>query len=189
MRAKLPDARTARFSETARSRPRAREAGRNRAEVGGAATIGRRRLTDDRPERPAEGAEAREADVEADLAHLALGLAQEEHRPLDPPALEVAVRGLAEGGAEDPDEVRLRDVRDPSQAGDVERLCVVAIHRIPRAQHAAIGLLDRPTHAAEGGASVGGVPLTSSRGRTQPLTSAAPPPHPPPAAATPRRAR
>src|SRR5215211_2521014 len=148
MRAKLLDARTARFSETARSRPRAREAGRNRAEVGGAAAVGRRRLADDGPERPAEGAEARKADVEADLAHLAAGLAQEEHRPLDAPALEVAMRGLAKGGAEGPDEVRFRNVGDPSEAGDVERMRVVAIHRIPRAQHAAIGLLDRPTHGA-----------------------------------------
>src|SRR5918997_3389583 len=128
MRAKLLDARTARFSETARSRPRACEARRNGAKVGGAAPIARRRLVDDRPERPAKGAEARKADVEADLAHLALGLAQEEHRPLNAPTLEVAMRGLAKGGAEGADEVRFRDVGNPSEAWDVERVRVVAIH-------------------------------------------------------------
>ena len=59
----------------------------------------RRRLTDDRAEGPAERPEADEADVEADLAHAAIRLAQEEHRPLHAAPLKVAVWRLAEGGA------------------------------------------------------------------------------------------
>ena len=69
-----------------------------------------RRLADDVAERPAERPQAGEPDVEADVGHAAVGLAQQEHRPLDPPALQIAVRRLAERGAKRPDEVRLRDV-------------------------------------------------------------------------------
>src|SRR5918912_1243655 len=108
MRATLPSAAPLRFSETARSRPRLREAARHPAQVGRPPAVGGRRIADDRLERAAERAEAREADVEADVADAAVGLAQEEHRALDAPPLEVAMRRLAEGGAEGPDEVRLR---------------------------------------------------------------------------------
>ena len=115
----------------------------------GAVAVRARRLADDRAERPAERAEAREADVEADLGDAALGLAQHEHRPLDAAALEVAVRRLAEGGAEGPDEVRLGDVRDPRERGDVERVRVAAVHRIAGAEHAPVGLLDCAAHRLE----------------------------------------
>src|SRR3954469_14237590 len=94
-----------RFSGTARPRPRHREAVRDgvwRAPR----PVRRRRAPDDLPERPAERAEAGEADVEADVAHRPVGLPQEEHRPLDAPALEVAVRRLAEGRLERAGEVR-----------------------------------------------------------------------------------
>src|SRR3954453_14549131 len=94
------------FSETARSRPGHREARRD--ELGVAArAVGGRGLADDLAERPAERAQAREADVEADLGDAAIGLPQQRHRPLDAAALQVAVRGLAEGGAESTDEVGL----------------------------------------------------------------------------------
>src|SRR5215210_4814717 len=88
-----------RFSKTARSRPRHREAVRDRFRVRSTAVIGRR-FAHDLAEGPAERAEAREAHVEADLGDAAVGLPEQEHRPLDPPALEVAVRGLAERVAE-----------------------------------------------------------------------------------------
>ena len=114
--------RAAGFSKTARSRPGHREAGRHGGDVG----RGRGRRVGDSPtivaERAAERAEAAEADVEADVGDAAVGLAQQEHRPLDPPALQVAVRRLAEGRPEGADEVRLGDVRDPRQRRDVERL-------------------------------------------------------------------
>src|SRR3954447_16800014 len=145
MRATLVDARLECFSKTARSRPRHREAVRNGLDVGSPAVLGRR-LADYGPERAAEGAEAREADVEADLGHAALGLPQEEHRPLDAPALKVTVRRLAERGAEGADEVRLRHVGDTRERRDVERLRVAAVHRVSCAEQAAVGLLDFATH-------------------------------------------
>src|SRR5215210_5996151 len=83
-----------RISKTARSGPGLREAGRHRAKVGGVEAVPRGRLAHDLPEGPPEAAEAREADLQADLAHAELGLPEQEHRPLDPPALEIAVRGL-----------------------------------------------------------------------------------------------
>src|SRR5215216_618632 len=102
----------ARFSKTARSCPGPREAGGHGPEVRGPHAVRGRRLAHDLAEGPPEAAEAREAHIEADLAHAPVRLSQEEHRPLDPPALEVAVRRLAEGGAKCPNEVRLRDVGD-----------------------------------------------------------------------------
>ena len=66
----------------------------------------------------------------------------------DPAALQIAVRGLAEGGAEGSDEVRLGEVRDPGQGRDVERFRVRAVHHVPRSQHAPVGVLGRPTHPA-----------------------------------------
>ena len=101
---------------------------------------------DDRAERPAEGAQAGEADVEADVGDAPIGLAQQEHRPLYPPPLQVAVRRLAERGPEYADEVRLRDEGDLREPWDVERLRVVAVHRVAGAQHAAVRLFDGATH-------------------------------------------
>src|SRR3954452_14178640 len=101
MDAKLDRACVDVFSETARSRLRPREAARDRLDRRVAPVL-RRRAPDDLAERPAERPEAREADVEADLGDAAVGLAQQEHRPLDAPALQVAVRRLAERRAERP---------------------------------------------------------------------------------------
>src|SRR3954463_1384161 len=79
------------FSETARSRHRHREA-RRHGHRGRPGAVGARRGADDRAERPAEGPEAVEADVEADLGHAAVGLYEQEHRPLHAAALQVAMR-------------------------------------------------------------------------------------------------
>src|SRR5918992_2550381 len=136
-----------RFSKTARSRPRLHEARRHGSQVPGPPPIGGRRLADDLGEGPAERPQAREAHVEADLGNAALGLTEHEHRPLDAAALQVAVRRLAEGRAKDADEVRLGDVGDPRQRRDVERLGVVAVHRVAGAKHAAVRLFDGPAHA------------------------------------------
>src|SRR5919106_1094100 len=170
MEARLVRASRARFSETARSRPGPHEAGRDGPQVGGARPVGRRRLADYVREGPAERPQAREARVEADLGHAAVGLAEHEHRALDPAALQVAVRRLAEGGAEDADEVRLRDVGDPRQGGDVERLRVVAVHRVAGAQHAAVGLLDGSApRTGHSGSAAATDAATSARDRTPSL--------------------
>src|SRR5262245_35721650 len=68
--------------------------------------VARRRLTDDPAKRAAERSKAVEADVEADLRHGAVGLAQQLHCSLHAAALQVPVRGLAEGGTELAAEVR-----------------------------------------------------------------------------------
>src|SRR2546423_9232882 len=135
-----------RFSKTARSRPHHRDAiGRRRDRPRPAAVL-RGRLADDVAERAAEGPEAGEADVEADLGHAAVALAQQEHRALHAPALQVPVWRLAERRAEGADEVRLGDVGDARQRRDVERLGVRAVHHVARAKEAAIGFLDGAAH-------------------------------------------
>src|SRR5690349_4062460 len=58
------------------------------------------RLAEHVAESAAEGAQAGEAHVEADLGHRQVAVAQQRHRALDAAALEVAVRRLAEGVAE-----------------------------------------------------------------------------------------
>src|SRR5437879_5511086 len=137
----LNDIARAVFSKTARSRPGQGEAGWAGGDRSALPRFGRR-LTDDLPKAAAEAAQAVEADVEADVGHAAVGRAQEEHRALDPPTLQITVRGLAEGGSESPDEVRLRDIGDLRESVDIERFCVGSVHRIPGAQHPPVGLLD-----------------------------------------------
>src|SRR3954447_2508036 len=135
------------FSETARSRVGHGEAVRHR-EPHGPRPVLLGRLADDRAERAAERPEAHEADVEADLGHAAVRLAQQEHRPLDAPALQVAVQRLAERRPERGDEVRLGDVGDPREGGDVERLRIRAFLRVPRAEQVAVGILDGAAHVS-----------------------------------------
>src|SRR5690242_8575735 len=138
MRSKLRGAGSPRFSEIAAwSRPRHREARRYGDGLAAGAELARR-LAHDLAERPAERAEAVEADVERDLGHAAVGLAQQEHRALDAAALQIAVRRLAEGRLEGADEVGLRGVRHARERGDVQRLRVLAVHRVARPQHAAV---------------------------------------------------
>src|ERR1700750_2973519 len=84
------------FSESARWAVQRRRHARGDAQRRGPRAVFARRAAHDGAERPAERAEAREPDVEADLRDGAVGLAQERHRPFDPAPLQVAVRGLAE---------------------------------------------------------------------------------------------
>src|SRR4051794_17184194 len=115
MRATLADRTTPRFSETARSRPGSRETRGHGAQVCGLLAVRGRRRADDLAEGPAERAETRKAHVEADLGHAAVGLPEQEHRPLHSAALQIAVGRLAEGGPEGADEVGLRYVGDPGE--------------------------------------------------------------------------
>src|SRR5215207_441515 len=84
--------------------------------------VGARGHPDHAAEGPAEAAQAREPDVEADLRDRLLGLAQQRHRALEPASLQVAVRRLAERLLEGADEVRLRGQRDARERRDVEGL-------------------------------------------------------------------
>jgi hypothetical protein len=97
-------------------------------------------------ERPAEGAQACEADFEADVGHAMVGCAQEEHRPFDAAALQVAMGRFAERRPEGATEVRLGNLRNPREARDVERLPKVAVHCVPRAEHPAIALFHDSSH-------------------------------------------
>src|SRR5882672_8349840 len=94
------------FSKTARSCPRHGEASRDGDNRSALAVAGWR-LADDVTEDPAEGAQAAEAHVQADVRHAPVGRPQQKHGPFDPTALEVPVRCLAKSGAKRPDEVRL----------------------------------------------------------------------------------
>src|SRR5215207_2448575 len=114
---------TAALPRAARSRPRHHHA---RGHVAGGARAGSPRLAvgawrhpDHVSERPAEGPEAREPDVQADLGHRPLGLAQQRHRSLQSAPLKVAVRRLAKRLLERADEVRLGGQRDPDHPCDI----------------------------------------------------------------------
>src|ERR1700680_1903234 len=133
------------FSKTARSHPAHREASRH-SHHASALAIRDRRLADDVAEGAAEGAQAVEADVEANVSDASLGLAQQEHRALDAAALQVAVRRLAERRAKGSDEVRFRHVGDAREHGDVERIRVGTVHRIAGAKHSTVDLLAGSTH-------------------------------------------
>src|SRR5262245_55743123 len=102
IRATLVRGRRGHFSETARSGPGHREARGHRGDDGTLAVFGRS-LADDVAKRARERAQAVEADVQADVGHAPLGLAQQEHGALDAAALQVAMRGLAEGVLEGSD--------------------------------------------------------------------------------------
>jgi hypothetical protein len=129
------------FSKTARSRPSHHEAGGDRLN-GAAPPVGRRSLTHDLVEDPAECAQAGKSHIQANVGDTSVGRAQQEHRPLDTPSLEIAVWGFGKRGTEGPDEVCLGDPRDPGQGGDVERFGVIAIHCIARTEHPAIDVFD-----------------------------------------------
>src|SRR3954462_4990247 len=118
------------FSETAGSRPGHREAVRD--VVGDAAVaVAGGRLADDGAEGAAERPEAGEADVEADVGHAAVGLHEQEHRALDPPALQVAMRGLAEGGPEGADKGRRGHRGAGPRRGVVGGARIAAALRVP----------------------------------------------------------
>jgi hypothetical protein len=97
-------------------------------------------------ERPAEGAQAGEADIEANVGHAAVAGTKEEHRPFDAAALQVAMRRFAERRVKRTTEVRLGNLRSPREARDVEWLPKVAVHRVPSAEHPAIALFHDSSH-------------------------------------------
>jgi hypothetical protein len=97
-------------------------------------------------ERPAECAQTAETHVEANVRYTPIRGTQEKHRALDAPALEIAMRRLAERRAEGADEVRLGYVPDPRKFWNAKRFRKRAIHGVPCAQHSAIGLFYRPAH-------------------------------------------
>src|ERR1700682_1594380 len=109
------------FSETAGSCP-GHDKARGCVNHFLAGAIFARRDLDDVVKRPAEGAEAAEADVQADISDASLGFTQQEHGALHPPSLQVAVRGLAKGRLEGPDEVRFGNRSDLRQVCYVQRL-------------------------------------------------------------------
>src|SRR5215218_2259976 len=160
MRCTLRSAPAVRFSEiavlrgrrAARPRPRHHHARRDvagRARAGPPRlAVGRRRHPDHAREGAAERPEAREPDVQADLRHGALRLAQQRHRPLQPAPLQVPVRRLPKRPLERADEVGLRGQRDPGQRRHVERLVVGAVHLVASPQHAAAGGID-PDHVCD----------------------------------------
>src|SRR2546425_1704291 len=133
------------FSKTARSRPGHGEAVRD-GHDGPALPLFARRFADDLLKTPAERAQAGESDVQADLCHVTVRRTQQIHGALDAAALEIAMGRLAEGRAEGPDEVRLRNMRDAGERGNGERLRVGAVHRVTGAQHSAVELLYPPAH-------------------------------------------
>ena len=108
--------------------------------------IARRRLAHDLSEGTAEGAEAREGDVEADVGDAPIALAEQEHGALDPSADKVAVRSLAEDRTETPAEMGRRDVGNRRHRADIQGLGVRAVHGIAGAQQAPIEILGLATH-------------------------------------------
>src|SRR6202165_2866629 len=95
--------RSTRFSATARSCPPHREAGWNRLE-GPALAIPTGRLPHEPVERAAERAQTCEPHVEADVGDVAVGPAEQVHRPFDATTLQVTVGCLSEGRSERTDE-------------------------------------------------------------------------------------
>src|SRR5258708_9393669 len=99
------------FSKTARSHPGHRKAGRHGKNELAIAIFGGG-VTHDIRERPAESAKASKADIETDIRDAPLSLPEQEHRALDPPSLQVAMRRLPERGLERPHEGRLGVIRE-----------------------------------------------------------------------------
>jgi hypothetical protein len=133
-----------------RARVHEREASRDprRVRRAPAACVGRRGLADELTKSGAEGAEAPEANSEADLGDGEPCVSQELLGALDAAPQEVLVRRLAEGLLEAADEVRSRRVRFAGQGGNVERLGVGAVDEILRAAEMDVDR-DRVAHPPE----------------------------------------
>jgi hypothetical protein len=89
------------------------------------------------PEGGGEGADAAEADGEADLEHPHVGGAQQVARALHAAGEQVLVGGLAEGAPEAPAEVARRDVCRARERLQVERLGVPAVDQVAGAEQVA----------------------------------------------------
>src|ERR1700674_176243 len=107
------------FSETARSGPGHDKARGGQNDLLASAVFGRRHLHDV-AKRAAEGTQAGEADLHADIGDAPVGLSEHEHGALDAPALKVAMRRLTERRPKGADEVRVRHARDLRALRDVE---------------------------------------------------------------------
>src|SRR6266487_2065327 len=110
--------------------------------------VARRGLADDLAERATGGAQAIEADIEADVGDAPFGLAQQEHRALHAAALEVPMRRLPEDRAEVADEMGLGDVRHRGDRSDVQWFGIRAIHGVAGAQEAPVEIFDFAAHGA-----------------------------------------
>src|ERR1700719_3573652 len=134
-----------RFSETARSGPRHRKAGRHGHDHTAIAVFSGSH-PHDFMKRAAECSQAAEANIEANVRHISCGFAQQEHGALDSPALKVAVWSLTKSRLEGTDEVRLGDIGGLREIGNVKRLGICAVHRVARPEHPAIHVLRRHRH-------------------------------------------
>src|SRR4029077_13572973 len=137
------------FSKTARSRPRHGKA-RWYGDDLPTGPVRRGRFADEQVKGLAEGAKAREANVEADIGNASVGAAQQEERSLDAPALQIAVRCLAECPAKRPNEVSLGNVGDARERGNVKWLAIGEIHGVARTQQSPVRLLDCTGHRESG---------------------------------------
>src|SRR5438477_5443737 len=132
-------------SVLARPHPCHGEAGRRANRLTASAVVGRIHAHDV-AEGAAERAQAPKANVEADVRDAAPSLAEQEHRPLDAPALKVSMRRFAEGRAEGSDVVSMGDAGHPGQRRYVQRLGVGTVDRVAGPQHPAVQLLESPGH-------------------------------------------
>jgi hypothetical protein len=77
-----------------------------------------------------------------------VGFAQQEHRALHPPPLQVTVRRLPEDVAETAEEVRLGEMGHRGHGADVEWLGEGPVHGVPGAQQTAVEGFDGAAHGA-----------------------------------------
>src|SRR3954463_3340316 len=142
------------FSIPARSRVRHDDAGGNGHEPCGGGergpVLGRRHPVD-AAERGGERADAREADVEADLRDAVVGCAKQCRRALEPPGQQVLVRRLAERPLERADEVGLRAACACRERRRVERVGVARVDEVLRAEQVTVGMGGR--HGSQDAAS------------------------------------
>jgi hypothetical protein len=82
---------------------------------------------------PAKRAQATETNIEANIRNASVCGTQKKHCALNPPALQVAVRGFAKRRAKGSDEMRFRHLRDARESSNAEGLRKCAIHHVPRA--------------------------------------------------------
>ena len=99
-------------------------------------------------EDPAEGAQAVEANFEANGRYAEIRDTKEKHRALHAPALQIAVWGLSKRRMKGTDEMCLGHLRDTRQPANAERFREHTIHRIPRTQHPSIAFFQRSAHNA-----------------------------------------
>jgi hypothetical protein len=105
-----------------------------------------RRLPDDLPEGAAKSSGAAEPDVEADVSYRTLALAQQKHRTLDSPPLQVAMWRFSEHGAKAAAEMGGRNVGHCRHRAHVEWPGEGAIHSVTGAQQSPVEFLGFTAH-------------------------------------------